>query len=323
VQGGADPGLLLLATSTFDRAISTHRNPDGSFGDPTGSPDIETMVFGRQLGYAYLELGSALGADRIARWRASHAGAANFLIRNGNVRWYTNGNINIGNTEFFYLAWRATRARRYLAAYERAFRFTLHPPSQRWPGFGLRILAPPTAPGDADGAGYLAESGGGPPGFDADYGQVQLDAASRLYLWSADPRALQLANLLLNVLRGRVDGSWNLDTSGGTRHPQPGRRVPFTTPALAVLAWSGERPALRQALQRQFVWINRVYRGSLTYSNPNFYLGLGGQVAAILDAAARRPPVPPPSATLSTLGGGAEPLERPLRPGAHAPGRSS
>ena len=74
-------------------------------------PDIMAMMVGVEIGTAYLDLKSTLGPRRAARWRSAVAGAADFLIRNGNLAWYTNGNINTGNTELFYLAWRATRDR--------------------------------------------------------------------------------------------------------------------------------------------------------------------------------------------------------------------
>src|SRR6185436_19574088 len=114
------------------------------------------------------------------------AGAADFLIRNGNLTWYTNGNINIGNTELFYLAWRVSGAERFRQAYNQSWAFTLHPPQDRWPGFGLQLLDTGSSSVDDNGAaGYLAESGGGQPGFDAEYAGVQLDVVSHLYVLSS------------------------------------------------------------------------------------------------------------------------------------------
>jgi hypothetical protein len=145
----------------------------------------------------------------------------------------------------------------------------------------------PNAGPDAD-AGYLAESGGGAPGFDPEYAGTQLDVASRLYVLSGDPRALRLANLLTNAVLPRVGGTWLLDTSGGTRHPLPDRHVPFTTPALAALAWLGGRSDLAADVPHQFARINQAYRAAIHYGgSANMYHGLGSQVAVILLAAVR------------------------------------
>lgn len=285
--GGTDARLRRLAIRTFDTVISK-RNTNGSFGAANDGPDIMAMSLGVEIGNAYLDLKSTLGRGRAARWRTAVAGAADFLIRNGNLAWYTNGNINAGNTELFYLAWRATHEVRFRKAYNQSWTFMLHPPQSRWPGFGLHML--PTASltrGDGGAAGYLAESGGGPPGFDPEYSAVQLDIISRLYVLSGDPRALRLANLLTNALLPRVDRTWLLDTSGGTRHPWPDRHVPFMTPAIAVLAWLGGRSDLAADIPHQFARIDREYRGATKYGNVYHDHGLANQVAVILLAATR------------------------------------
>ena len=189
--GQDDARLRRLAIETFDTLISTHRNPNGSFGQAGDSPDITSMMVGVDVGTALLEMESTLGPRRAARWRSAVAGAADFLIRNGNLTWYTNGNINIGNTDLFYLAWRASGAERFRKAYNQSWAFTLHPPQDRWPGFGLQLLDTGSSTvGNHGAAGYLAESGGGQPGFDPEYAGVQLDVVSHLYILSSDPRAL-------------------------------------------------------------------------------------------------------------------------------------
>jgi hypothetical protein len=289
--GSKDERLRRLAVQTFTTVISQRRNPNGSFGSADDSPDINSMMAGVELGTAYLELKPTLGPKTEARWREAVTGAADFLIQNGNLTWYTNGNINIGNTELFYLAWRVSGAERFRNAYNRSWDFTLHPPQDRWPGFGLQLLdTGPTTGGERGAAGYLAESGGGPPGFDPEYAGIQLDVVSRLYVLSGDPRALRLANLLTNALLPRVGGTWLLDTSGGTRHPELGRHVPFTTPALAALGWLGGRSDLAAELPGQVARINEGYRGTLRDGSANTYHGLGNQVAVILLAAMRAQP---------------------------------
>jgi hypothetical protein len=287
-EGGGDRELRRLAVSTFDRAIADHRNPNGSLGDPADSPDITTMMFGVELGSAYLELAPSLDSSRRSRWRQTLVGAADFLIANRNLTWYTNGNVNIGNAELFYLAWRAGGKRRHLDAYNAAWTFALNPRS-RWSGFGLHVAAQTATPGQwwVGSAGYLAESGGGAPGFDPEYSQLQLDVVSRLYVLSRDPRALRLSNLLVNALLPRVNDAWDLDTSGGTRHPQPDRHVPLITPAFAALGWVGGRADLAARLPSQFARVDREYRAALTYSHRNMYRGLGNQVSVIVQAAAQ------------------------------------
>ena len=285
--GGTDARLRSLAIKTIDTVISK-RNADGSFGAANDGPDIMAMSLGVEIGNAYLDLKSTLEPPRAARWRNAVAGAADFLIRNGNLAWYTNGNINAGNTELFYLAWRATHEPRFRTAYNQSWAFMLHPPQSRWTGFGLHVLPTDSrSRGDGGAAGYLAESGGGPPGFDPEYSAVQLDIISRLYVLSGDPRALRLANLLTNALLPRVDRTWLLDTSGGTRHPWPDRHVPFMTPAIAVLAWLGGRSDLSADIPRQFARISREYRGATRYGNVYHDHGLANQVAVILLAAAQ------------------------------------
>jgi hypothetical protein len=276
------------ALQTIDRAIADHQGPDGSFVPPPGdpqSPEVATMFFGVELGATDLALNASLDPDRRARWSSALARAADYLIAHGNLRFYTNGNVCLGNAALLYLAWRVTRAPRFSAAYETALGFALAPPQSRWPGFGLRVIRAGSSADGRDGAGYLAESGGGPPGFDPDYSALQLDVASRLYLYSGDRRVLRVANLLANALLPRIDRSWMLDTGGGTRHPQAGRRVPFLSPGLAVLAWQGGRTDLTARVSSQFHLVARTYQDALNYGSVSIYRGLGNQLSVLLRAA--------------------------------------
>jgi hypothetical protein len=283
--GERDASLRSLALRTFDEAIAAHRNANGSFG-PRDGRDIETTSFGVQLGTAYIELADSLSPAHRARWQSSMAGAADFLVRNGNLTWYTNGNINLSQVEFFYLVWRATGEARFKQAYEQAWQFTLNPPQSRWPGFGLHITGrsfPARLGADSQLRGYLAESGGGKPGFDADYTVLQLDAAAALYLFSGDPRAKLLSNLLANTLVHRTNGRSVLDTSSGTRHPQRNRFIPLLTSGLAILGVSGARHNLATPLPAQLRTVISTYRSALSYGySPYLYRGLGTQLSMIL-----------------------------------------
>ncbi len=238
----ADPGW---AETTVDHVIATEQLPNGSYqADAGSSPDITTMFWGVEMGTTYLELEPTLSASERTRWQQSLAAAARYLIAKGDPTWYTNGNVDLGEAEFFYLAYRATGDPTFLSAYNTTWDTALRPDQRRWAGAGLVITRAPTASDDSDGAGYLAEIGPGGTGFDPEYSELQLDEAARLYLLSGDRRALQLANLLVNELLPRVTSQWLLDTSGGTRHTQSDRYVYFLTSAFAVLSQHGGRADL-------------------------------------------------------------------------------
>jgi len=287
--GSAAPHYRRLAEQTFTNAIDAYRLPSGAFSTPTPEGDgIATIFFGVALGEAYLEIGQYLDPSTAALWRRSLAGAATYLVTEGHIlTYYVNGNINLQATELLYDAWRATASRRLHSDYEKSWAFTLHP-GPHWSGFGLRITRPYTTSNGSNGAGYLAESGGGYPGFDVDYSQLQADEAARLYLFSRDPRALRLLNLLTNQLFTRkVRGHWTLSTAGGTRHAAPNRFIPFTSSALAVLAWLGGRSDLRHFLPQQLGMLRTVFCGGLTYSYHNVYRSVGNELSIVLAAAQR------------------------------------
>jgi hypothetical protein len=282
--------VLQEATETIDTAIATRQGADGSFSPPPGSADgqptgIATMFFGVEMGTTLLQLSPALDRARQAAWAASLGRAADYVIDSGFSTWYANGNINLGYVELLYLAWRATAAPRFLAAYEDAWSFVLDPPQDRFPGDGLRIVKQPSSADGSDGAGYLAENGPGGVGFDAEYSELQLDVACRLYVLSGDPRALRLANLLVNMLLARVDGDWLLDTSEGTRHTDPNRKVPFLTSALAVLGWRAGRADLTGLVASQLAATRTQYGFSWNQTNDVFRRALGNDVSVILLAA--------------------------------------
>lgn len=285
LTGRTKPRLFRDARATIDVAISTRQRPDGAFvGAPgdTQSADVATMFFGVEEGNTYLELSSVLDRTRRARWQKSLTAAANYLIHNGNLTWYTNGNITLGNAELFYLVWRATGNRRFLSAYDQAWTFALHPPQSQSPGRGLVLVKAPKRPDGSDGAGYLTETGAGGTGFDPEYTELQLDVASRLYLLSGDPRAKWLANLLVNVLLPRMNRSnWTLDTSGGTRHGETGRWVPVITSAFAVLGLRGGRSDLMAYVLPQLSGIEVPYADPRNDYGEVYRRALGNDIAVI------------------------------------------
>ncbi len=277
-----------LAERTFTEAIERYAQPDGAFINPAApaiGEEIPTIFFGVELGQAYEQLGSSLAPVTRRLWRGTLARAAAFLVHEERaLSFYVNGNVNLQITELLYLAWQATGSPALRADYEESWPFLLHPGS-RYPGFGLRLTLPYTRPDGSDGSGYLAESGGAAPGFDADYTQLQSDEAARLYLYSRDPRALLLLNLLANRLLQLTSGRWLLNTSNGTRHSAVRRLVPLTTSALAVLAWLGGRRDLKRDLPGQLHQVRLTMCAGLTYSSANLYRAMGNELSVILRAA--------------------------------------
>jgi hypothetical protein len=197
-------------------------------------------------------LGKRLDRKHRTEWTDALRGAVDFLQGNGNYEWYTNGNIALCNATAAAVTWSATGDPRYETIYRHALSFAEDPPVARWPGRGLAMTKNPTRADGSDGAGYLTEAAGdAKPGFDADYVQVQADFAAVIALVTGDPEAIRLTNLLVNELLPRVFRStWLLNTSGGSRHPDRGRTVPFTTSALAILADRG-RPELASLVPAQ------------------------------------------------------------------------
>jgi hypothetical protein len=274
-----------MAIDTMDTAIRLHRLPSGAFGPPAGSettPDIQTTFYAVQLGITLQVLGATLDAAHRTAWGQALGGAADFLDKNGNYKWYTNGNVVIANAVTAAMAWRATGNARYQAMYNAAYTFALSPPQNRWPGRGLVMAGPVNITDPTRASAYLTEEGPGTPGFDADYGEFQADLAAILFLVTGESRVLDLTNMLVNQLLPRVNKTtWDLDTSGGTRRPTVDRVVPFTTCALAVLASNG-RTDLIPLAQSQSKAIASAYAGSTTYTNIGIYQQWGTRLAPTL-----------------------------------------
>jgi hypothetical protein len=243
-----------LAVETMDSAIDRSQMGSGAFamtGDDS-DPDIQTCFFTAHLGLATRILGRRLDQKHRTAWTDALRGAVDYLQGNGNYEWYTNGNIALCNALAAAVTWGATGDARYETIYRRALSFAEDPPIARWPGRGLAMTKNPTRADGSDGAGYLTEAAGAArPGFDADYVQVQADFAAVIALVTGDPEAIRLTNLLVNELLPRVfKSTWLLNTSGGSRHPDQNRTVPFTTSALAILADRG-RPDLAALVPSQ------------------------------------------------------------------------
>jgi hypothetical protein len=305
--GRANSALLHKAVDTINTAIATGQNQDGSFSGPPASAvgpagaGVTTEFFARMFGDTYLLVQSTLTTTQRQAWVAALTRAADYLITNNDVTFYANGNVNLGYAQTLYLAWRASGAIRFATAYDAEWSFLLNPDQSRWPGFGLHLTKTPTRPDGADGAGYLAEKGIAPdPGFDAEYTMASLSEASDLYTVSRDPRALRLANLLMNVLRARLSSTMQLDTSGGTRHADAARSVAFTSSAPAILSWLGGRDDLASMVPDYVSAVTSAFMASLPWaSNPVYYASLGVEVAGMLRVSATAYAGTPPVVTVT------------------------
>jgi hypothetical protein len=280
-QGYINPAII-----SFDTAIAQHQLSNGAFAVTTGGTanEIETAMFAAELAETYLVLGTSLDQTRRTKWAASLTRAVDYLAKNGNLTWYTNGNINILETVLMALTAKITGSATYQAYYTQSLDFTVSPSQVLWPGYGLTYTQVPTKSDGSDGSAYFNESAsGGIPGFDADYTQMQLDATSWWYLLTGDPAALRLTNLLFNQLMMRVNTTkWTLDTSGGTRHPEAVRTIGFFSSALAVLALRGGRTDLAGYVDSQLAATMTGYKNLLSIVNPAGSYGFGSQFAPAL-----------------------------------------
>ncbi len=285
----------VLAEQTFDNLVNKHQAANGSYFPSNageGGVDITTMSAATQLASAYLLMTDYLSPIQKQRWSSSVVKAADFLIANGNLAWYTNGNIAVGNLEVMYQAYLVSGERRFIEAYEKALSFAMNPPQESWPGMGFKYTKTPTKADGSDGSGYFTEQGAGGVGFDAEYTSVQFDYLTRLYTMNQDPRVLRLMNLLVNQLMPRIDltKGW-LDTSNGTRHTEPLRHVGANMPGIAVLARNG-RTDLVPAATALWPFQDLSARSTIKYfSNDTFYV-LGSQMPSLLMAMTPTPRLP-------------------------------
>jgi hypothetical protein len=106
----ADPQYRADSITTFDELISVQQQPNGALFSQSTGGDIDTMFFAVNLGTAALLLNPTPG-ETANDWAAVTAKAADYLISNKNLTWYTNGNICIGNALVMALAYRLAGTR--------------------------------------------------------------------------------------------------------------------------------------------------------------------------------------------------------------------
>ncbi|GAA3301737.1 hypothetical protein Dvina_05550 [Dactylosporangium vinaceum] len=271
------------AVAIFDHSIATYQKPNGSFVGPNGSADVDTMFFAVELGSSAIALRPYLDPARYDSWTAAIRKAGEFLVANGNLKWYTNGNINIGNAYVMALAYRLTSDERFRGYYETALAFAVNPPQSRWAGYGLRYTKQPARADGSDGQAYFAEAGAGGLGFDPEYTVLQLDLLTKIYLANRDNRVLTYMNLLFNQLMTRVDRTtWMLNASKGTRHTEARRFVYFDTAALHTLALLGGRTDISPYLATQLAAIDREFRSDVPGLGDRAKYALGMITSSIL-----------------------------------------
>lgn len=276
------------AITSLDRAIKDHQRSDGSFGPAAageGGPGIQTVEFANLLASTYLYLGLGLDLAHRRSWADSLTRSADYLVKSGNSRYYTNGNINLAITVNLDLTYRITKLARFKTAADASYSFTVAPPQAQWKGFGLTVTRPPTNADGSDGSGYLAEKGANGTGYDPAYGLFQTDIASMWYVVTGDARAKYLSNLLVNQLQPRVRTSdWTIDVSGGTRRSAPGLRYRFAVSAVAVLALKGGREDLKPWVRPMTLAALKDYQSTTSYSNPGDSYNYGIQLAPTVRA---------------------------------------
>lgn len=301
-SSGAAP-MREMAIRTVDITIARYRASNGSFGlSMTTGNEVDTMFVASQIAQAFLSLETYLTQERRLRWTSAVTDAADYLITNGNLKWYTNGNINVGNATVMAGAYAMSRQQKYADYTAQAIDFAMNPSQNRWPGLGFRYTTIPVRLDGADGAGYFVETGAGGPGYDSDYTQLQADLSARLYELTGDKRVLRVLNMLVNQLLVRTDRTtWHLDISGGSRHSARDWRY-LTTSALSVVAWQGGRADLRVAAASQLTAIETNFNQAFLYDGPNAWGGLASQPAISLRAARRAPfPVTLPARTPTSV----------------------
>ena len=150
-----DPATRKIAVESLDQAISTHQRADGAYGPAAPGEDglaIQTVLFANFLAASYLMLEPELAAKQKARWTRSLTRSADYLIKDGLVGFYVNGNINLSVSMNLDLTYHISGQHRFHAAADQALAFTLSPPQDTWPGFGLTYTKRPERADGSDGA---------------------------------------------------------------------------------------------------------------------------------------------------------------------------
>ncbi len=232
----------VFAITSVDTLIAAVKQPTGALAVNSTSPDVDTMFMAANIGETALLLKPYLDPVRLQTWTSAVTDAADYLIANGNTSWYTNGNVVVGNSLVFAIAYKLTGNVKYLTAYNSMLSFATAPAGALWVGFGFVTLKAATKADGSDGRGYFTEAGVNGPGFDPDYTMLQSDQLARLYLINKDPQVLRLLNMTTNMLLATVDPATGFMPGMGTRHQVASEFFDGSGPA--VLASAGGREDL-------------------------------------------------------------------------------
>ncbi len=244
-----------FAIKTIDLLIKAQQQPNGALANYSTSADIDTMFDADNIGMATLLLKPALDAAHVKSWTAAVAGGADYLIANGNTRWYTNGNIVVGNALTFALAYKLTGLAKYQTAYQAMLAFAIAPPQNgMWAGYGFVTTKAPMQANGSDGKGYFTEAGYDESdvlhiGYDPDYTMLQSDQLARLYLVTKSPQVLRLLNMVTNQLLANVNPTTSMMPGIGTRKKYSSEF--FDSAAPTVLAYLGGRADLKTRVTTQ------------------------------------------------------------------------
>ena len=239
--------MALTATHGVDHLIQMYG--PGQYLDDSGNW-LQAMFFGTQLGEALLVLRKAglLTADQDARWTDQLEKISAFWVAKHDPTWYTNGNIELGETLLYALTAQATKSVYWDGMWRRGLAYAISP-GARWPGCGLVQTS-------AD-AGYLVETGAGGAGFDTDYTTVQASFCARLWFFTRDLGALRLLDLLWGTLGPLTDAQGMTDMTVGVRKPHPGQRWVLAACSIPVRA-VGPFPAQSVLDQLTPWWANAL-----------------------------------------------------------------
>jgi hypothetical protein len=276
---------------TFDRALREHQLPNGDLSDCEGHRDFFTI----DMLCAYLTFKDTMDAEMRQRWLAATKLQVDFMIARGDLPnsrlpgwkatdgWYVNGNVELCEAAWIYLVWQATGEARYEDLYEVQLKHTLRPSQERWKGYGLYYMKEGIAADGSDSSGFICEAEQ-TPGFDYEYGMLQVSTAARLYTRTQDPRLLRLSNVLLNALLPRVDQqTMILDATYGSRHSVI---TNFSSCAPAIVVWLGGRADLAPMLEGQFKKGIKPILAEYAINGgaPGIYRSYGFDLAALIEA---------------------------------------
>ena len=274
VEGRADTSAYLSSIAVGQMRAQVLAGQSTQWVGTDG--DITSMFFGVNLGLATILLrkSSNLNPETDALFTDTMVSISKTWVAHGNPTWYTNGNIDLGESLLYALTWKLTGDSYWKQMYEFAFAFAEHPDPRKYLGLGL-VKTSTTA-------GYLVEQGAYGTGFDTDYTTVQASLCARLWLITHDDDALELLRLLWGTLAPLTNAQGMIDISVGVRHPHPGEKWTLATSIVPVLASTPNPP--QSVLDQLPIWWTHALNGYYQEisGGPNSLSWLGDLSVALL-----------------------------------------